>query len=146
MFVPGVVSSWHAGPKAGASTIGVPGTTVGMRLSARSGGKQFRHFEVRAARKILPLHRAQVLTYLKLTQLRLGLLINFNVEVLRSGVYRVINGSPSFVSFVPLWRSRGACGRAQARSGCDPTNFLAQSGSLRASRCPSGPQAGAASQ
>ena len=48
--------------------------------------------EVKAARKILPIHRAQVLTYLKLTQLRLGLLINFNVEVLRSGVYRVING------------------------------------------------------
>ena len=48
--------------------------------------------EVKVARKILPLHRAQVLTYLKLTQLRLGLLINFNVEVLRSGLYRIING------------------------------------------------------
>ena len=48
--------------------------------------------EVKAARKILPIHRAQVLTYLKLTQLRLGLLINFNVEVLRSGLYRIING------------------------------------------------------
>jgi hypothetical protein len=39
-----------------------------------------------------PVHRAQVLTYLKLTNLRLGLLINFNVEVLRSGLYRIING------------------------------------------------------
>jgi hypothetical protein len=36
--------------------------------------------------------RAQVLTYLKLTNLRLGLLINFNVEVLRRGLYRIING------------------------------------------------------
>src|SRR5918998_484427 len=35
--------------------------------------------EVKAARKILPIHRAQVLTYLKLTNNRLGLLINFNV-------------------------------------------------------------------
>ena len=48
--------------------------------------------EIKAARKILPIHRAQVLTYLKLTNNRLGLLINFNVEVLRSGIYRVING------------------------------------------------------
>ncbi len=48
--------------------------------------------EVKAARKILPIHRAQVLTYLKLTRFHLGLLINFNVEVLRSGVYRIING------------------------------------------------------
>jgi GxxExxY protein len=48
--------------------------------------------EVKAVRKVLPVHRAQVLTYLKLTSCRLGLLINFNVEVLRSGLYRIING------------------------------------------------------
>jgi GxxExxY protein len=47
--------------------------------------------EVKAVRKVLPIHRAQVLTYLKLTKYRLGLLINFNVETLRSGVYRIIN-------------------------------------------------------
>jgi GxxExxY protein len=48
--------------------------------------------EVKAVSRVLPIHRAQVLTYLKLTGLRLGLLINFNVEVLRSGIYRIING------------------------------------------------------
>jgi GxxExxY protein len=48
--------------------------------------------EVKAVRRVLPIHRAQVLTYLKLTKYRLGLLINFNVEVLRSGLYRIING------------------------------------------------------
>jgi GxxExxY protein len=48
--------------------------------------------EVKAVCKVLPIHRAQVLTYLKLTGLHLGLLINFNVEVLRSGLYRIING------------------------------------------------------
>lgn len=48
--------------------------------------------EVKAVAKVLPVHRAQVLTYLKLTSLRLGLLINFNVEMLRSGLYRIING------------------------------------------------------
>ena len=48
--------------------------------------------EVKALSKVLPVHRAQVLTYLKLTGLRLGLLINFNVDVLRHGIYRIING------------------------------------------------------
>ena len=48
--------------------------------------------EVKAVQKVLPIHRAQVLTYLKLTGCRLGLLINFNVEVLRAGIYRIING------------------------------------------------------
>ena len=48
--------------------------------------------EVKAVGKVLPVHRAQVLTYLKLTNVRLGLLINFNVELLRSGIYRIING------------------------------------------------------
>jgi GxxExxY protein len=48
--------------------------------------------EVKAVSKILPIHRAQVLTYLKITGLRLGLLINFNVEVLRVGIHRLING------------------------------------------------------
>ncbi|MBA3759360.1 MAG: GxxExxY protein [Gemmatimonadales bacterium] len=48
--------------------------------------------EVKALSKVLPVHRAQVLTYLKLTGLRLGLLINFNVDLLRHGVNRIING------------------------------------------------------
>jgi GxxExxY protein len=46
----------------------------------------------KAVAKVLPIHRAQVLTYLKLMDYRLGLLINFNVEVLRTGIYRIING------------------------------------------------------
>jgi GxxExxY protein len=48
--------------------------------------------EIKALAKVLPIHRAQVFTYLKLTKYRLGLLINFNVEVLRSGLYRIVNG------------------------------------------------------
>ncbi len=47
--------------------------------------------EVKAVNKVLPIHRAQVLTYLKLTGIRLGLLINFNVEWLRSGIYRIVH-------------------------------------------------------
>jgi GxxExxY protein len=48
--------------------------------------------EVKATEALTPIHRAQVLTYLKLLHLRLGLLINFNVEVLARGVRRVVNG------------------------------------------------------
>lgn len=48
--------------------------------------------EVKTVEKVIPLHRAQLLTYLRLRDLWLGLLINFNVEVLREGVRRVLNG------------------------------------------------------
>lgn len=46
--------------------------------------------ELKAVEGLLPVHRAQVLTYLKLSGRRLGLLINFNVPVLREGIWRVI--------------------------------------------------------
>jgi GxxExxY protein len=48
--------------------------------------------EIKAISLVLPIHKAQVLTYLRLTGLRLGLLINFNVEVLWLGVHRIVNG------------------------------------------------------
>jgi GxxExxY protein len=47
--------------------------------------------ELKSVEKLLPIHEAQVLTYLKLKQLPLGLLINFNVPVLRSGIVRIAN-------------------------------------------------------
>ncbi len=48
--------------------------------------------EVKSVEKLIPVHRAQLLTYLRLQGLWLGLLINFNVELLRDGVRRVLNG------------------------------------------------------
>jgi GxxExxY protein len=48
--------------------------------------------EVKAVDKLITVHRAQLLTYLRLQNLWLGLLINFNVELLREGVRRVLNG------------------------------------------------------
>jgi hypothetical protein len=44
--------------------------------------------ELKAVDQMLPVHTAQVLTYLKLAEKRLGLLINFNVPVLKSGIKR----------------------------------------------------------
>ena len=46
--------------------------------------------EVKAVSGIEPIHVAQLLTYMKLGQWRLGLLINFNVPVLRNGIRRLI--------------------------------------------------------
>ena len=47
--------------------------------------------ELKAIEKILPVHGAQLLSYLKLSQHELGLLINFNVPQLKEGVKRIIN-------------------------------------------------------
>ena len=46
--------------------------------------------ELKAVDALTPLHKAQLLSYLKLSSLELGLLINFNVRVLKSGTQRVI--------------------------------------------------------
>jgi GxxExxY protein len=51
--------------------------------------------EVKCVEKLLPVHKAQVIAYLKLTGLTLALLINFNVPHLRDGITRVINGPQS---------------------------------------------------
>jgi GxxExxY protein len=47
--------------------------------------------ELKAVDQILPIHNAQVLTYLKLSGLKLGMLINFNVTVLKNGIKRIVN-------------------------------------------------------
>ena len=46
--------------------------------------------ELKAVERILPVHSAQVITYLKLTGYRLGLLINFNVALIRDGIRRLV--------------------------------------------------------
>jgi GxxExxY protein len=47
--------------------------------------------EVKATEQELSVHKAQVLTYLRLTKLKLGLLINFGQKLIRSGIERVVN-------------------------------------------------------
>lgn len=46
--------------------------------------------ELKAVETILPIHEAQLLTYLRLTNVRLGFLINFNVPLIKDGIHRVI--------------------------------------------------------
>lgn len=49
--------------------------------------------EVKSVDKILPIHQAQVLSYLKLSGCKVGLLINFNVKLLKDGIHRIINSN-----------------------------------------------------
>jgi GxxExxY protein len=46
--------------------------------------------EIKTVEMLLPVHRAQILTYLKLAKLQLGFLINFNVPLLKKGLERVV--------------------------------------------------------
>jgi GxxExxY protein len=47
--------------------------------------------ELKAAEYIAPVHRVQLISYLKMTRLKLGIIINFNVPVLKDGIRRVAN-------------------------------------------------------
>lgn len=47
--------------------------------------------EIKSIEALAPVHFAQTLTYLKLGELKLGLLINFNTAVLRDGIHRIVN-------------------------------------------------------
>jgi len=46
--------------------------------------------EVKSVEKLLPIHQAQLLTYLRLSGLKLGLLINFNSALLKDGIKRMV--------------------------------------------------------
>jgi GxxExxY protein len=47
--------------------------------------------ELKSCEKLEPIHQAQLLTYLKLSGFKLGLLLNFNVPVMRDGIRRIVN-------------------------------------------------------
>ena len=47
--------------------------------------------EIKSVESIAPVHFKQLLTYLKLTNLKLGLLINFNVPLIKEGIQRIVN-------------------------------------------------------
>lgn len=48
--------------------------------------------EIKSIEKVAPVHKAQLLSYLRLSKKRVGLLLNFNVTHLREGIHRVVNG------------------------------------------------------
>ena len=69
---------------------GVKLTDVGYRIDILVANELV--IEVKALNAIAPVHVAQLVSYLKLSDRRLGLLLNFNVVRLRDGIYRRVNG------------------------------------------------------
>ena len=62
---------------------------LGFRADIIVGGKVI--IECKSIEAVAPIHGKVLLTYLRLTDLRLGLLINFNVELIKDGIRRVVN-------------------------------------------------------
>ena len=62
---------------------------MGFRADLIVNGKVI--IEIKSIEAITPVHRKQLLTYLRLTDKRLGLLINFNVDLIKNGITRVVN-------------------------------------------------------
>ena len=54
--------------------------------------------ELKSVETVLPVHRGQLLSYLRLGGFRLGYLLNFNVTHMRDGVIRLVNGLPPSAS------------------------------------------------
>lgn len=48
--------------------------------------------ELKSVESVIPIHEAQLLTYLKLSRLTLGLLLNFNVSYMKDGIRRIVHG------------------------------------------------------
>jgi GxxExxY protein len=62
---------------------------VGFRADIVLGGKLL--IELKAVEQVIPVHKAQVITYLKILKLPLGLLINFNESLIKDGIKRILN-------------------------------------------------------
>ncbi|QIF03648.1 GxxExxY protein [Roseimicrobium sp. ORNL1] len=57
--------------------------------------------ELKAVEGILPVHQAQLLSYLRLTNRALGLLLNFHVSVMTAGITRIVNSRADVIEDVP---------------------------------------------
>ena len=62
---------------------------IGYRLDLIVQNKVI--IEIKSLENLAPVHYAQLLTYLKLSHLKLGLLINFNTKILKNGIHRIVN-------------------------------------------------------
>lgn len=63
---------------------------LGFRLDLLIENKVI--IEVKSVEKLAEVHHKQVLTYLKVTELKLGILVNFNVANIKEGIFRKVNG------------------------------------------------------
>ena len=63
---------------------------IGFRLDLLVNNKVI--IEIKSVENLVEVHHKQVLTYLKLSNLKLGILVNFNVEEITKGIFRKVNG------------------------------------------------------
>ena len=61
-----------------------------FRADILVGGKVI--IELKSIETVLPVHKKQLITYLKLSGCRLGLLINFGADLIKNGITRIVNG------------------------------------------------------
>ena len=70
------------------------GTRIEMRFRADLIVEDKVIVEIKSVEAIAPVHKKQLLTHLRLADKRLGLLINFNVALIKDGITRIANGMP----------------------------------------------------
>ena len=63
---------------------------IGFRADIIMGGKLL--IEIKSIEQLEKVHHKTVLTYLRLTEIKLAILVNFNVNLIRDGIHRKING------------------------------------------------------
>ena len=68
------------------------------------GGKVL--VELKSVERVQPVHKKQTLTYLKLSKISVGLLINFGAPLLKDGIHRIVNHFPENPSALPRLRVR----------------------------------------
>ena len=73
------------------TTLG-PGLLESVYQAARPGRGGQGHRGTQSVETVAPVHKKQLLTHLKLADKRLGLLINFNVVLIKTGITRIVNG------------------------------------------------------
>ena len=62
---------------------------MGFRIDLKVENKLI--IELKSIETILPVHKKQLLTYIRLSKIKLGLLVNFNENLLKDGLHRVVN-------------------------------------------------------
>ena len=94
-YAPALTYEWHQAGLDFQREVVVPVAYKGLHLSCGYrvdfivGGLII--VETKSMEKLLPIHQAQMLTYLKLLKLKQGLVINFNVTVLKDGIRSILN-------------------------------------------------------
>ena len=63
---------------------------VGFRLDILVENKVI--IEVKSVESVAKVHHKQLLTYLKITEMKLGILVNFNTDIIKNEIYRKVNG------------------------------------------------------